>query len=111
MFYAFCYLFTNKQPHEVKGIIKKYSPRDAFDLYDSFLNKIEFYGAKNATIVTSAENVQILMSAGLIIHDQNTTKLWLKDFYGDVEVAASIYHGNNYANLVYRELPYEPKKA
>jgi hypothetical protein len=112
MFYVLCHMITGKQPKETQEIIKKYLPKDAFDLYEAILREIKESGFNhNLTVITSAENVHILMSAGFILHDENTTKLWLKGFYGEVEIAASIYHGNDYGNLVYRELPYEPKKA
>ena len=117
-FYVLCWLFASKQPHEVNEIIKKYSPRDAFDLYESVLRELEKSGFNaNCTVITSFENIHILDSVGLIIRDEKTTKLWLRGRSSTeptakaIQISGSIYHGNHYGNLVYGELPDEPKEA
>ena len=116
-------MITGKQPLEVNETIKKYSPRDASDLYESILSEVEKSGFnQNCTVITSYENISILMKAGLILADGYTTMMWLRSknepgatgtkiANSGIKIAGSTYHGNTYANVFYDEDYNESKKA
>jgi hypothetical protein len=105
-------------PTEVDTAGRKYIQRDAFDLYDTIMAEMGNHDcSEDCTVITSYENISILSSAGLILHDENTTKMWLSkmsptgEIVKAIGIAGSVWHGNNYGNIVFRELPYESKKA
>ena len=124
-FYATCHMVTGKQPHEVDAAfesLRKHSPRDAFNVYESVMAEIESYGPySHCTVITSYENISILRSAGLIIDEEHTTRQWLRRPLTDstamlinakaAQITGSQWHGNTYANLVFSEVSSEPKKA
>jgi hypothetical protein len=110
---------------QVDTAVKKYTPRDASDLYESILSEVEKSGFnQNCTVITSYENISILSSAGYILHDGYTTKLWLRSkswsepgasgtkiASSGIKIAGSPYHGNTYANVFSDEAYNEHQKA
>ena len=117
-FYFVVWFFTGKQPYQVDQFFKARARYSADDIYDSIIAKLEKIDRNEpCEVITSFENISILMKAGLILADGHTTKMWLriksptepgasgtKIASSGIRIAGSSCHGNNYANVVFSEV-------